>query len=269
MKTNTRAILALGTVLGLCAVSYFVGVVRAGGAPTMHPLVYSGTLLDNTGHAVTSAHNIGLTLWDDATMTGGAHQACNVPATSMTPVNGRFSITLDTTTCVAAVRANPDLWVAIDLDGAPLPRTHLGAVPYAIEATHATNADSASTTSRHVVTLGAASESVGGTFCDHVPIGSTDPGGYPGVRGICGTLTGCHSASAHVCSIDEVTRTVALGTSVPFGRLRGPYAQYGGLDVNDCSGWHFAVMSAYSHTWSGSLPEITSCGTPADLLCCD
>jgi hypothetical protein len=59
----------------------------------------------------------------------------------VTPVAGRFQLALPD--CQAAVGASPDLWLEAIVDGKSLGRTKLGAVPYAIEASHAVSADSA------------------------------------------------------------------------------------------------------------------------------
>jgi hypothetical protein len=274
MKTNARVTLALGTLLGVAAVSYFVGVVRAGGAPTMTPLVYSGTLLDNAAHPVTVAHNIGLTLWDDAALTGSAHQACNVPPASITPVNGRFSITLDTTTCVAAVHNTPDLWVAIDVDGTAMPRTHLGAVPYALEATHATASDSATSAGRTVITSAGQSISAGGAFCGVSAAHDGNYGGYAAANAVCRAVSGCN-ATAHVCNGDEMMRSAALSL-FPTPRLSyvryaiGAFSPIGsGSNMTDCNGFTTNSANLYSQSWTPDYPSENTCDLMHSLACCD
>ena len=54
---------------------------------------------------------------------------------------------------MAAVRANPELWVQVEVDGKPFERRKLGAVPYAVEAERASGA--AGALARDLVPAGA------------------------------------------------------------------------------------------------------------------
>lgn len=108
--------------------------VRADGAPTMSPLLYRG-YLERGGVPDDTSRMVGASLWDRAT--DGA-RLCDVPAAPVTPSGGRFELPLDA--CVAAVRANREAWLQLSVDGTALPRTKLGAVPYALEADRASGA---------------------------------------------------------------------------------------------------------------------------------
>jgi len=121
----------------------------ADGIPTADPLVYSGLLLNSVGAAATGNHTVQLSLWDDATSTGLTSQKYATTRQTV-PVDGRgfFRLVFDTQG-LDAVKTNPNLWVQLEVDSVILPRSKLGAVPYAVEAsratlaTRATNADNA------------------------------------------------------------------------------------------------------------------------------
>ena len=131
-------LIAGGTLLGSLATLL---AVRAGaaGIPAAGALTYTGYLESPDGKPVTTAVNVTLNVWD-ATVKG--NKVCDVVTENLLPVSGRFQIQLPEE-CTVAVKAKPDLWVEAVLDGASLGRTKLGAVPYAVEANHATSATAA------------------------------------------------------------------------------------------------------------------------------
>ncbi len=135
------------TLGALCfaAGGYLAGTARATGIPTTGTLTYSGLLEDQGQRVNSAAFPIGLSLWDDQVSTDAAmHRRCELPSAPTAVTNGRFRLVLPDD-CVAAVHANPDLYVDLSLQGASLPRSKLSAVPYAVEASHAVNADRAVT----------------------------------------------------------------------------------------------------------------------------
>jgi hypothetical protein len=123
--------------------SLFVSALAlADGPPAMDPLVYSGTL-EEGGAAVTGQRDIKLVLWSDPTQSTAAHRKCDtIPPAKTSVAGGRFSLPLDPL-CVAAVKANAELWVEVIVESQSLPRTKLSAVPYALEAGRAASAASA------------------------------------------------------------------------------------------------------------------------------
>jgi hypothetical protein len=142
---QARAVFSTVLVVGLVAGGYSLGRVMAGGAPTMQPLFYAGTL-EEGGTLPTGPRTITLAL-HDAPEAG--RQLCT-SSTEKVPVEvGRFRLELSPE-CVAALAATPDAWMALsfkDASGIPhdLPgRTKVGAVPYALEANHALAANQAS-----------------------------------------------------------------------------------------------------------------------------
>jgi hypothetical protein len=80
-------------------------------------------------------------LWTDGEA-GAGKKVCEAVVETVELQAGRFQVAL--TDCDAEVKKNHNLWTEVRVDGASLGRTKLGAVPYAIEAAHATSADEAS-----------------------------------------------------------------------------------------------------------------------------
>lgn len=131
-----------GAVLGAVALSvvgmvaaYRLGRARADGVPMVNPLYYGG-MLDDGGRPVEGTRNVTVRLWDAATA-GATVCTTNAGATAFS--GGRFRVALDGA-CVGAVRANPELWAELQVEGTTFPRSKLGAVPYALEAGRATGA---------------------------------------------------------------------------------------------------------------------------------
>lgn len=139
MKANRRWLvcaLVAGVLAAVVILIVTVGRVRAAGIPR-HSLVYTGYLENPDGTPLTDAvRNVALRIGDD-----GDSDVCNVPSQDVALVNGRFQVPLDD--CEAAIAESPDLWVEVEVDGASLGRSKLGAVPYAVEAAHAVVADHA------------------------------------------------------------------------------------------------------------------------------
>jgi hypothetical protein len=128
---------ALG--LGIVA-SISTGLVlraRAAGIPDANALTYTGYLETPNGEPVTSNVKVALRAWNAET---DGTELCNVAESDIKPEAGRFQIPLPGA-CTNAVKANPNVWLEVVAAGASLGRTKLGAVPYAVEAAHATNAD--------------------------------------------------------------------------------------------------------------------------------
>jgi len=137
MKRASRLARWGGLVLAIACAAFFAGRVLAGGIPATGALTYSGLLQDANGAPLTGAHNIQVALWPAAT--GGTTPACQTTSASLTLNAGRFSVTLPDS-CTTTIQANADAWVEVLVEGASLGRSKLGAVPYAVEAAHASTA---------------------------------------------------------------------------------------------------------------------------------
>jgi hypothetical protein len=129
-----------GLVLACVAmVGYAIGMTRAEGIPATEALTYSGLLEDISGTPLAGNKNIQLALWDSES---GGNKLCETLSQSIALINGRFEVVLPDA-CVDQVKANFDTWVEVTVNGAPLERAKIGAVPYAVEAAHAASASSA------------------------------------------------------------------------------------------------------------------------------
>jgi len=131
--------LAAGLILGGAAVGAVGMQALAAGVPDVNALTYTGYLETPAGVPVTTLVNLNVSVYD-AEVAG--NKVCEKAVMDLAPVAGRFQVELPDT-CTAAVKANPNLWVEVLVGGASLGRSKLGAVPYALEAGHATSADSA------------------------------------------------------------------------------------------------------------------------------
>jgi hypothetical protein len=281
-RSNVRRALVLGATLGLLSIGYWVGVVRAGGAPTMPPLTYSGTILGSTGAPATDGmYTFQLRLYDDPTATGASHMMCDGGAQLVPTHGGHFRYAFPTSgaaSCVPAISAHQDLWVDITLTPPggtattlPLPRPHLGAVPYAIEADHSVLTD------RHVVSGAGGSISTGGVFIGATT--HTSAGGalhyYSGARAFCQTDFPS-SPTVHMCTMDEVLHSAELGLLSQNGTNAYWFASGSSPATGqqpDCE--EFTTSSYSAWAWYDMNPgvhygiESTSCATALAVLCCD
>lgn len=110
----------------------------AAGIPTENTLTYSGTLQRPNGDAVDEAVLHVEVRFFDAAEAGA--ELCRGETDDVQL--GHFSIPLPAA-CATAVQQNRDVYIEVSVDGTSLGRTKAGAVPYAIEAAHATSADAA------------------------------------------------------------------------------------------------------------------------------
>jgi len=132
---GTIALLAAVIVLAATLVSAILGTTtrtaQATGIPATNPLFYAGLLEDaTTGQPTTGNHNLEIGLYKTQTATTAE---CKTTLGNVNVTNGRFRVALSSQ-CVTAIQQEPDLWVEVVVDSAPLPRTKIGAVPYAVEA---------------------------------------------------------------------------------------------------------------------------------------
>jgi hypothetical protein len=132
--TSKRTMVAVGlaAVGGFATAALWMSHAGAQGIPTAPTLHYSGTVLDN-GTPASGVKNITVQLW---TAADAGTMVCERPRSTVAVVAGRFRVELPDT-CLAAVRAQPNLWVQTLVESTAFPRTKLGAVPYAVEADRA------------------------------------------------------------------------------------------------------------------------------------
>lgn len=126
-------------VLATASATLFVVRARAAGIPEADVLTYTGYLEDGDGAPLTGEHSIEVQFLDAADATS---DLCTGSLSSVALQSGRFQVPLPAE-CTDSVKGNPNLWVDVKVDGASLGPTKLGAVPFAVEAGHASSADAA------------------------------------------------------------------------------------------------------------------------------
>jgi hypothetical protein len=103
-------------------------------------MTYSGVLLDAAGKPLPSPQIIEVKLWPSGTP-GTTALCTSSPKSTPIDSSGRFSIPIDP--CVATIKSTPDAWAEVIVGTSSLGTSKIGAVPYAVEAAHATAADTA------------------------------------------------------------------------------------------------------------------------------
>lgn len=97
-------------------------------------------------------------------------------------------------------------------------------------------------------------------------------GGYSGARTKCGAVGGACSATAHMCTAEEVMRSRSLGATLPADSwFATGQTSIGGTDLLfDCGGW-IENSASYRGSVLGSTgwPGSTTCSTTRQILCCD
>jgi hypothetical protein len=138
---KTTWTVATGLLLCGAAVGVLAGRALATGAPVQTPLTYGGTITDKDGKPYASVQDVSLAFYDKADATV---PKCTAPLTQAEAGTGRFSVVLPAE-CAQAVHDAPDLWTEATVGAGKtvLPRTHVGAVPYALEADSAKVANGA------------------------------------------------------------------------------------------------------------------------------
>jgi len=264
-------LLAAGFGLG-----YLVNRARASGIPAAQALTYSGVLTDTAGTPLTGSKNILVQFYDAAT---AGNTLCTVGPSALTLAAGAFQVPLPDT-CTAAVHASPDIWIDVFVDGASVGRAKLGAVPFAVEADHASTAaqaTAAAQSGRLLLKKGTQTLSVG-PYCGSTP---TTTGafaatggltGYAAARSLC--TTACTSPTAHMCSAVEMTWTAQMGIALPPRGwvASGALSQYSaGGYVGDCIGWTSTAVTAAGGLVgpTGYFADYSACNVSYPILCCD
>lgn len=129
MRTTIRNLLLAGA---LVAGGIFAGHAIASGVPSTSPLTWSGVVTDDAGKPYAKAVPVTVAFYDGQNATTAACTSATVQAQAGT---GYFEVVLPAE-CVKAVHDSADLWSEMTVgDGKTvLPRSRVGAVPYALEA---------------------------------------------------------------------------------------------------------------------------------------
>jgi hypothetical protein len=293
-------LLTIGLVPGLVG-GWLLHVGRAAGVPAiMGPMTYAGTLYDGNTPAE-GTRKIEIVLWDDAVLAASADRKCSTVVPTVPVTGGHFRITLDSS-CNAPAQVTPNLWTEVLVGDVSLGRTSATAVPYAVQAGSALQAGSVPWTgvtaasgdwpgsiplarvtglqasiSNPVVTRKGRQYSLGATFCGvtATPTSGAIFNGYLGAKTSCEGTSACgNSPSAHMCSAEEVVRSMAVGIAPPTtpAWYSAGFLSGGGGALFDCAGWTTASGASYGWIWPNvSLTALgyDSCGAQHVIACCD
>jgi hypothetical protein len=150
-RSRTAVAAASGVILLGILGGFFAGKALAGGIPPTAALTYSGKLEGAGGEPLPSPQTLQLRFWNDPSASAASNLLCESGSagTTVTLSSGHFSIKLPDT-CTAAINTNANAYVELRV-GDPLVslgRTKIGAVPYAVEASHAVSSDKANLAAR-------------------------------------------------------------------------------------------------------------------------
>jgi hypothetical protein len=129
MTSRLKVASLVGLGLATVIAAFYVGKARAAGIPDADALTYTGYLEEGAGAPLSGTFAIDVTFYGSA---DGDDLLCTGGVDDFELRSGRFQVPLPD--CVAAIKANPNIWVDVQVDGASLSRTKLGAVPFAVEA---------------------------------------------------------------------------------------------------------------------------------------
>jgi hypothetical protein len=287
-------------LLTVCVVAYLIGRARAG-IPTTTPLYYSGLLEDANG-PVSDTKAITVSLFDAAT--AGSSVCAPSPSGAMPTktqvVAGRFRIALDPS-CATALQSKADVWIEVNVEGQPLPRSKIGAVPYALSAGNVDwgGVSGVSATSEwpgtipysrvtnparpvYTNTQTGKTYSVNAGYCGSTAkmTGSVNDGqitGYAATKSLCEKACN-NSPTAHMCSTEELIRTQATGGGIPnAGWYNAGVRSWDGNGatakiIDDCTAWTVGANTAVGSVWQVAGPSIADdyfCNNPLPILCCD
>jgi hypothetical protein len=244
-------VLAVGLVGG-----YALRMAHADGIPDANVFTYAGVVENSEGVPLTGAHDLEVALYAAAT---GGTALCTGVVKGQNVVNGQFEVAMPGN-CVSAVQANKNAHVEVKVDGKVLPRSKVGAVPYAMEAgraqeakdadhasladnaTNATNATNASNATGALKTsLDAKAES------SAVPI-ITDWANYPCVLSS-GNVTVTAAQATTICQWRRVGGSVEIWFRVG---AKGPIPNNGAFKLTFPTG----VTKASSFNSSGGVAEL-------------
>jgi len=308
MKTRILVLLAC---VGCGVGGFLLANASAVGPPTTpnEALFYAGFITDDTNVPLDGDQTIELKVLIDSVGSPGGELCTTGPVT--VPVDqGRFRMAVPDT-CKAAFEAEPNTWVRLVVNGTELGATRVGAVPYALEAgravtattaDNATNAESALNADNATVAESANSVdyanvsntpltaagiyqnpvtaeqfSLYGSPCQNVTAPQDgNLGGLSDAKTLCETTCG-GSATAHMCTAEEIERFVATGGASPVegwivGTRSGSH-HGSGQTLTGCQGFTTNQATTRGIRWTGGslgqYPAATTCDNQLPVLCCD
>jgi hypothetical protein len=128
--------------------------------------------------------------------------------------------------------------------------------------------------SKPTITVSGKKYSTQAVYCGYTPaMVNGSQGGYAGVKALCEAVPMCGSSpTAHVCTSEELARSVQLGLQP----ARGWYmsALWGwdgsvGLPITDCNGFTSSLHSVVGSSWYSLGVTADYCDASLSILCCD
>lgn len=124
------------------------------------------------------------------------------------------------------------------------------------------------------------SVSIGATYCGATPSPVTGSaiGGYDKAAAACQAAVGCAgSATAHMCTSDEVVRSRMIGLEIPstwYSTGSNGMSFYNTTEhaLNDCAEWSTALPNQLGAQWNAGGsggPGYAGCSSAAPIACCD
>ncbi len=229
---------------GMVAIGSRMTWVRADGIPSPNPLTYSGTLTEG-GVAVNDMRNIELSLWDHETDRDPSHRTrCTVPSAPVRVEQGRFQVVLPEA-CAAVVHETRNLWVEVSVNGAPLGRTKIGAVPFAVEAERAADLTAAVRNSLvppgTIVAFGGNEAPAGWRLCDGAAV--PREGMYQALFRAAGTTYG-PGDNTTTFNLPDLRGRAAVGAGTGMGLTARPMGRAFGEEQHALT---VAEMPAHNH----------------------
>ncbi len=123
-----------------------------------------------------------------------------------------------------------------------------------------------------VVAKNAKKYSLGATYCGATanPTTGQTTNGYAGAKSSCEAVAACASSpSAHMCTGDELTRSVQLGVAVTSGWYASGTSAPTAGPPRDCQGYTTASNMLYGAYWQSFYPDVDNCSLSHAVLCCD
>lgn len=225
-RTWKLTLVCVAVTAGVVA-AFLAGLAQAGGIPESGALTYSGLLQDSAGAPLSEPQWVEVKFWNDVTASAPNNQVCDTgtPA-AIGLVNGRFSIQLPDQ-CTTGVGNDPQVWAEVFVGATPsavasLGRAKIGAVPYAVEASHAVSAVNATMagTATYSADAGHAttSDTATATSCpDPTAVSKlgfciwSDDNGSSYSQTYTQAASTCRSKGGRLCTLAEISAAQAAG----------------------------------------------------------
>lgn len=112
--------------------------------------------------------------------------------------------------------------------------------------------------------------SLGAGFCGATSTSTAgNLGGYPAGKTLCQTTCG-NSSTAHMCTTEEVLRTVSTGVTLPYGWYSsGAFQGASGSTQHDCQQWTSSNGAEMGSAYLVYGLFTSYCSTVQPVLCCD